>query len=162
MEPDMEAEMVAEPVAEMATVAEMTTAATEMASGMDDMDDLLNRALGGTPAAGGTQTVMTAEPVEMEDTSALPDVPSRAAVTRALGGLMPRMRRCAGDQVGIATARIRVSNDGQVQAANIGGSPFGGTPQGSCMEDVVRTAHFPRFQRTNFDVTYPFSIRPLN
>ena len=85
-----------------------------------------------------------------------------AGVTRALGGLMSRMRQCAGDQVGIATARIRVSNDGQVQTANIGGRPFGGTPQGDCMENVVKTARFPRFTRTHFDVTYPFSIRPLN
>ena len=128
---------------------------------MDDMDDLLTRALGGTPTAGGTMTEATME-VAMEDRSSLPETPSRAAVTRALGGLMPRMRQCAGDQVGMATARLRVDNDGQVVSANIAGSPFGGTPQGACMEGVVRTARFPRFQRTHFDVTYPFSIRALN
>ena len=132
--------------------------ASAMSSGMDSMEDLLSRALGGNEPT--MEATMEAAPTPME--ANLPDVPSRAAVTRALGGLMPRMRRCAGDQVGIATARIRVGNDGQVRSVNIGGRPFGGTPQGACMEGVVRTARFPRFQRTHFDVTYPFSIRPLN
>ena len=147
VEPSMEAEPVAEPTMEQST-------------SMDDMDDLLTRALGGTPTAGGT---MTDAPMvaPMEDRSALPETPSRPAVTRALGGLMARMRQCAGDQVGMATARIRVNNNGQVISANIGGSPFGGTPQGACMERVVQTARFPRFQRTHFDVTYPFSIRAI-
>jgi hypothetical protein len=146
--PSMEAEtMAAEPT-------------MEQSSSMDDMDDLLTRALGGTPSAGGTMTEATME-VAMEDRSSLPETPSRPAVTRALGGLMARMRQCAGDQVGMATARIRVNNNGQVVSANIGGSPFGGTPQGACMERVVQTARFPRFQRTHFDVTYPFSIRAI-
>lgn len=145
--PSMEAETAEEPTMEQST-------------SMDDMDDLLTRALGGTPTAGGTMTEATMAPA-MEDRSSLPETPSRAAVTRALGGLMPRMRQCAADQEGMATARIRVNNDGQVVSANIGGSPFGGTPQGACMERVVRTARFPRFQRTTFDVTYPFSIRAI-
>lgn len=148
--------------AETAETAETMEAEPTMeTSSMDDMDDLLTRALGGTPTAGGTMTEATME-VAMEDRSSLPETPSRAAVTRALGGLMPRMRQCAGDQVGMATARIRVNNNGQVVSSNIGGSPFGGTPQGACMERVVRTARFPRFQRTHFDVTYPFSIRAIN
>ncbi|MEM9865453.1 MAG: hypothetical protein AAF938_27855 [Myxococcota bacterium] len=147
------------PPSEMAASA---MGASTMEPAGDDMDDLLNRALGGTPTAGGTRTVPTMDAAPMEDRSNLPETPSRAAVTRALGGLMPRMRQCAGDQEGIATARLRVNNNGQVVSANIGGRPFGGTPQGSCMEGVVRTARFPRFQRTHFDVTYPFSIRQLN
>jgi len=92
----------------------------------------------------------------------LPESPSRSVVTRVLGGLMGRMRRCAGDQVGMANARIRISNDGTVASVSIAGSPFGGTPQGSCMEGVVRRAHFPRFRRPTIDLTFPFSIRPLN
>lgn len=158
----MDSSMEAEAEAEATMVAETMEAEPTMeTSSMDDMDDLLTRALGGTPTAGGTMTEATME-VAMEDRSALPETPSRSAVTRALGGLMARMRQCAGDQVGMATARIRVNNNGQVASANIGGSPFGGTPQGTCMERVVRTARFPRFQRTHFDVTYPFSIRPIN
>ena len=40
----------------------------------------------------------------------------------ALGPLMSRIRRCAGDQVGIATAAILVKNDGSVATASVGGS----------------------------------------
>ncbi len=127
-------------------------------TGMSSVEDLLDRAIGGNAPAPTMEA-----PAEMEAAPAnLPETPSRASIARALGGLTSRMRQCAGDQVGLATARIRVSNDGQVQTANIGGSPFGGTPQGACMENVVKTARFPRFSRPYFDVTYPFSIRPLN
>jgi len=124
---------------------------------VDGLDDLPNSALGGTPAAGGTRTVATAMEAAptMEN---LPEIPSAAAVRRALGGLMPRIRRCAGDQVGLAAARIRVRNDGSVKAVSIEGPPFGGTPQGSCMERVIRGARFPHFSRRHFDVVYPFSI----
>ncbi len=154
----MEAET--EAAEEEATMEAETEAAEEETGGMHSVEDLLDRAIGGNAPA----PTMEEEPAPtMEASNAnLPETPSRAAVTRALGGLMSRMRQCAGDQVGIATARIRVSNNGQVQSANIGGRPFGGTPQGDCMERVVKTARFPRFTRSHFDVTYPFSIRPLN
>lgn len=162
--PTMETVVTMEDPAPAAMVAAMTAPMTEMAAAMTDrdMDDLLDSALGGRPTAGGTMTEPTMMAAAMEDTANLPETPSRAAVTRALGGLMPRIRRCAGDQVGLATARLRVRNDGSVASANVGGSPFGGTPQGACMERIVRTARFPRFRRTTFDVTYPFSIRALN
>ena len=42
----------------------------------------------------------------------------------------------------------------------IGGSPFGGPPQGPGREGVVRGAHFPPFKQVSFRITYPFSIRP--
>ena len=141
-----------------AMAAEPATAAEP--SRMDSMEDLLDRALGGMAAAPAA-----AAPSAMEaaaDPANLPDAPDRAAVSRALGGLMPRIRQCAGDQVGLATARIRVANDGSVSSVSIGGSPFGGTPQGTCMEGVVQTARFPRFRQSHFDVTYPFAIRPAN
>jgi hypothetical protein len=148
-----------EPTMEVAMVEETMEAAMEasMDSGMSSVEDLLSRALGGMEAEPTMAAVMEAA---MDEN--LPDVPSRSAVTRALGGLMSRMRQCAGEQEGLATARIRVRNDGTVASVNIGGRPFGGTPQGECMERIVRTARFPRFRRTNFDVTYPFSIRQLN
>jgi hypothetical protein len=53
-----------------------------------------------------------------------------------------------------------VRSDGTVGSVSVGGSPFGGTPQGSCMEGVIRGATFPRFRQSTFRVTYPISIRP--
>ncbi len=150
--------------AEAPTMESAMESSMASASAMNDMDDLLSAALGGTPVAGGTQTQaipMQAAPTPMEDRSSLPETPSRTAVTRVLQGLIPRMRRCAGDQNGVANARLRVNNNGEVISANVGGSPFGGTPQGACMQGVIRTARFPRFQRSHFDVTYPFSIRQI-
>lgn len=145
------------------TMATVAPAMEESASTMErNMDDLLNSALGGQPAMGGAQTVATMTPAATMADPNLPDTPSRSAVSRALGGLMGQIRRCAGDQVGLANARIRVRNDGTVASVSIAGSPFGGTPQGACMERVVRQARFPRFRRSNFDITFPFSVRPLN
>lgn len=128
-------------------------------SGMRSIDDLLSGAgISGAAMAAAAPAMMAEAAPAMED---LPDTPSRAVTTRVLAGLMPRMRQCAGDQVGVAVARLRVANDGSVRSANVGGRPFGGTPQGACMERALRGARFPRFQRPTFDLTYPFSIRPL-
>jgi hypothetical protein len=55
---------------------------------------------------------------------------------------------------------VVVRSDGTVGSVSVGGSPFGGTPQGSCMEGVIRGATFPQFRQTTFRVTYPISIRP--
>ena len=72
---------------------------------------------------------------------------------------MGRIRACAGDQVGLALSTIVVNNDGHVATVAVGGSPFGGTPQGACMEGVIRQASFPPFRASNFRVSYPFNIR---
>ncbi len=73
---------------------------------------------------------------------------------------MSRLRECAGEQVGTANAAIMLRNDGTVGSVSVGGSPFGGTPQGSCMEGVIRGASFPAFRQSTFRVSYPISIRP--
>jgi hypothetical protein len=53
-----------------------------------------------------------------------------------------------------------VRSDGVVASVAVAGSPFGGTPQGSCMEGALRSARFPAFRQTQFRVQYPMSIRP--
>lgn len=129
-----------------------------------EMNSLLDEALGGAPAAGGTRTTPTAAAAPAATAPAapagpLPTTPSQSDVQRTLGRLLPAIRQCAGDQVGLAMATILVRNDGNVASSSIAGAPFGGTPQGACMEGVVRTAHFPPFRQTTLRVTYPFSIR---
>lgn len=59
----------------------------------------------------------------------------------------------------MANAAIILRNDGSVASVSVGGSPFGGTPQGACMERVIRTARFPAFRANTFRLSYPFNIR---
>lgn len=128
----------------------------------NELDDLLNSALGDRNAADGDPLLAGMSARMNEPAEELPEKPSRTTTTRILNGLLPRMRRCADGQVGTANGRIRVSNEGRVVSASVSGSPFGGTPQGSCMEDVIRTARFPRFSDPHMDVSYPFTIRAIN
>jgi hypothetical protein len=72
---------------------------------------------------------------------------------------MPQIRQCAGDQVGMANASILVRGDGSVASVSVGGQPFGGSPQGACMEGALRGARFPQFSQSTFRVNYPFNIR---
>jgi hypothetical protein len=134
------------------------------------LDGVLDQALGGRPDRTGTRTVpvggeasgssiRAATPTASPAAGDLPETPSQSDVRRVLGQLMPQIRACAGEQVGIAVATIIVRNDGTVASVAIGGSPFAGTPQGSCMEGALRSASFPRFRAPTFRVQYPISIR---
>lgn len=126
------------------------------------VSNILDQALGGRPNREGTGTTGAApsrRPPSGGGGADLPDTPSRGDVARTLGRLMGRIRACAGDQVGLAPSRIIIRNDGSVATASVGGSPFGGTPQGACMEGVIRGAHFPPFRRATFSMNYPFSVR---
>jgi hypothetical protein len=155
--------------AEVASAPTMTAVAMEAAAPSMDtggaLDSVLDMALGGRPAEGGTQTVpnMEAAPtMEAAPAGDLPTAPSRGDVARTLGRLMPQIRQCAGDQVGLANATILVRSDGSPASVSIGGHPFGGTPQGACMEGVLRGAAFPPFRQSTFRVNYPFAIRATN
>lgn len=133
------------------------------AQGDGQLDDVLDQALGGRPNREGTAAAASSAPARAAEEPAaqanLPPTPSRGDIARVLGALMPRIRQCAGDQVGMALATILVRNDGSVATVAVGGNPFGGTPQGACMEGAIRTATFPRFQQSTFRVSYPFNIR---
>jgi hypothetical protein len=132
-----------------------------------NIDSMLDDALGGRPNREGTQTeqapraerpAQQAQPAAQNNAD-LPSEPDRAQVARTLGRLMPRIRTCAGDQVGMAMAGIVISGDGSVATVNVSGSPFGGTPQGACMEGAIREARFPAFRGQSHRVNYPFNIR---
>jgi len=72
--------------------------------------------------------------------------------------MLSQIRGCAGEQVGMVTFTLMVRSDGTVVSSSASGSPFGGTPQGSCMEGVLRGAHFPAFRQAQFRVQYPMRI----
>jgi hypothetical protein len=125
------------------------------------MDNMLDEALGHSNREGTqTQAPQQAAPAPAPAPAGnLPAQPSRNDIARTLGRLMPQIRQCAGDQVGMALATIMVRNDGSVASVSVGGNPFGGTPQGGCMEGAIRGAHFPAFQQSSFRVSYPFNVR---
>jgi hypothetical protein len=79
-------------------------------------------------------------------------------VRSTLGRLSNAMKACAAGQTGVATATLIVRSNGKVASASIGGSPFGGTPQGRCMEGVLRRAEFERFSNPTTRIQYPFRI----
>ena len=166
----MQAAAAAEPAAgaaEQASAREAGSqpAAAQPAESGHQLDSVLDNALGGRPAQGGTRTVASERPAASGSASAsasaaLPDTPPRSDVSRTLGRMLPQIRQCAADQVGLANATIIVRNDGTVGSVSIGGHPFGGTPQGACMEGVIRRAQFQPFRQSTFRITYPFAIRP--
>ena len=162
----------AEPAAQEGAAAQGATRAQASGStaeqpaqpeGGNRLDSVLDDALGGRPAAGGTRTVPSERPAASGGAAAsadLPETPSRGDVARVLGRLLPQIRQCAADQVGLANATILVRNDGAVGSVAIAGHPFGGTPQGACMEGVIRRAQFSPFRQSTFRITYPFALRP--
>lgn len=145
--------------------------ATPAAGTSGEMNSLLDRALGGSPVAGGTRTGAaggavtapagggTARPVAAAAAGPVPNEPGRGDIARGMGALLPGVRACAGDQVGLATATVALKSDGTVVSASVAGVPFGGTPQGACMEGVIRRARFSPFTATTFRFTYPLAIR---
>ncbi|MEZ4255196.1 MAG: hypothetical protein R3A78_05690 [Polyangiales bacterium] len=149
--------------ASAAAVVEAPKPTGEPTAGSSAIDDVLDNALGGKPAQGGVRTVPGAQAVApaapASDNSNLPNTPEQAEVSKTLSALMPALRQCAADQQGLATAMILVKNDGSVGSVSVGGFPFGGTPQGSCMEAVLKKASFKPFKQTTFSIRYPFAIR---
>ncbi len=102
-----------------------------------------------------------ATPVAAPAPATLPDTPSQGDVRRVIGGLMGRMRQCAGETAGNASTILMLRSDGTVASAAVAGPPLGGGTIGACLEGVLRSAQFPAFRQQTFRVQYPISIRPL-
>jgi hypothetical protein len=89
----------------------------------------------------------------------IPLKPAREDVLKAMQALLPAIRDCAQGQLGLATVSMVVSNAGKIQMVGLTGQPFGGTASGQCMEHVVMSAQFPRFQQPSFRVQFPFLLQ---
>lgn len=128
------------PPAPAAPVHQWETGSHEEAAIDRDLDTLLDSALGG-PAE--------ATPGEAP-TEALPPTPTARQVRTTLDALAGEVRQCA--ESGDVTARIVISGPtGRVSSASVSGSA-----RAACMERVLRTARFPRFERERFTVLYPY------
>ena len=122
------------------------------------LDSVLDQALGTSRTPPPSTTARAPAGARTAPAGDLPDQPSQTDVRRVLGGMLSQIRGCAGEQVGMVTFTLMVRSDGTVVSSSASGSPFGGTPQGSCMEGVLRGAHFPAFRQAQFRVQYPMRI----
>ena len=116
------------------------------------IDTLLDQALTSGGVAGPVS------PAPRAKGSGLPDLPPRTAVATVFGSLFARVRFCAGNRSGVAIAHVVVRHDGRVSSARITGAPFSNAASGACMEGVIRSAQFPAFEQSTFNVTYPFQL----
>lgn len=87
----------------------------------------------------------------------LPETPTRDNVQSALDAKRDEVLACAAGMHGVAEVDLTVSNNGAVTHAVVAGD-FAGTPAGSCIARVVRTARFAPFSKPRFRVLYPFSL----
>lgn len=119
----------------------------------DEIDNLLDVA-----AFGGSRT----DDSDSGGGGGGPDLPkklSRSQVTTTLRKLNSRVQRCYHrlKQKGTVQIKLKINSTGHVGSAKATGK-FGGTPTGSCVSKVVRSAKFPRFSGPSMSLTYPFLL----
>jgi hypothetical protein len=133
---------------ERATTMEDAPAAMTSSS-MGNIDDLLDRALGG----GSMASAMEAAPAAMSN---LPEQPGRDDVARGLRSVAAAVERCGGGSPGVANAAITFANTGRVSSVNVTGVP---PAVQSCVARTVRGARVQPFSRPTFNVNFPFRVR---
>lgn len=133
-----------------ATAMEEAPAAMSTAMGGGNIDDLLDRALGG----GNTMAAaMAAAPAAM---ASGPEQPNRDDVGRALRSVSARVESCGGGTAGVANAAITFGSSGRVSSVNVTGVP---PAVQSCVARGVRSAQVQPFTRPTFNVNFPFRVR---
>ena len=72
--------------------------------------------------------------------------------------LQPQIAACVPDRAGAVTVDLSVAGPtGDVSEATVAGE-LHGTPEGDCIENVVRATTFPHFRRPTLRISYPFSL----
>jgi predicted Zn finger-like uncharacterized protein len=133
-----------------ATAMEEAPAAMSTAMGGGNIDDLLDRALGGGSPMTAT---MESAPAAMSN---LPEQPNRDDVGRALRSVSSRVEDCGGGTAGVANAAITFASSGRVSSVNVTGVP---PAVQSCVARGVRSAQVQPFSRPTFNVNFPFRVR---
>jgi hypothetical protein len=87
----------------------------------------------------------------------LPDRPSREQVVGVMDSVRGDVTKCTGGRAGIAELTLTVRASGQVTYALVNGT-FAGTPEGSCIANVLRAAKFPAFRDPVLRVNYPLQL----
>lgn len=111
----------------------------------DDIDALLERALRGGGAVEATRPT-------------LPELPTRGQVASAMRSVSGAVQACAPDADGVATARAVVDGpSGAVTGVTVGGAGLDG-PVRACIAQQIEGVRFPRFERTAFQVSFPYVL----
>jgi predicted Zn finger-like uncharacterized protein len=121
--------------------------------GSPDIDDLLTGAISAKKAAPKEEA---AAPAAAEESTGggLPSTPSREQMKAAYGQATGKASKCKGP--GLATASITISGkSGRATSVNVAGVDG---PAKSCVEKAVRSTSFPKFQKDNFEVKFPFKL----
>ena len=90
----------------------------------------------------------------------LPQRLSRNQVRMTLRPIAKKVRQSCSkyvDKPVLVIASITVANTGKVTTVSVTGGP---EQANKCVEDIVKTAKFPRFREKVFNVRYPFNLRP--
>jgi hypothetical protein len=84
---------------------------------------------------------------------------SQADISSVMGNVQKKAGDCARryNDRGIAELKLTVSKEGKISAVSLGGK-MAGTQIGSCVEEVVRAAEFPKSAGLKFD--YRLNVRP--
>jgi hypothetical protein len=89
--------------------------------------------------------------------AALPQTPTREQVVAGFEAVQDQLVQCAAGKHGVAQIDATIASSGRISHALVGGE-FTGSPEGSCMARVVRTAPFPQFRQPTLKVSYPVAL----
>ncbi|MBN2528848.1 MAG: hypothetical protein JXR76_20830 [Deltaproteobacteria bacterium] len=100
------------------------------------------------------ETVALAEPQ-----SAIPELPTKAAVRAAMKKVLPMMKSCRSDKAGKLVVQLVVSGaTGKVMSSQVIDETFRGTATGLCVARAVQSARLPIFQKEQLTIKYPFEL----
>jgi predicted Zn finger-like uncharacterized protein len=137
----------------------------EKLSAKDSIDDLLSgdakpKKSGSSAGAsidelldGAVSGKKSAPKPEEKPASNLPQTPGRDEMLAALGKAKTKAAKCKGP--GVATAQIQIAGSGKVTSVKVTGAEG---PGAACVEKAVRSTSFPKFQKDNFEVKFPFKL----
>jgi hypothetical protein len=125
----------------------------------DPIDALIGSALAQPETSGASARAPATNDLPDTGARALPELPSRTEVSRAMDAVAGLVRRCGGEAGGRLVIEIRVSGaTGRVRDAKTVDGQWSGTSAGACAARAVRVAKLPRFAANDLVVRYPFDI----
>ncbi len=80
----------------------------------------------------------------------------RSDVQKGMSRVAGRVKRCGQGKKGSITLKVVIGSNGKVVSANPSGS-FSGSPVGTCAARAVKSARFPKSQKS-LTVSYPFKL----
>jgi hypothetical protein len=130
--------------------------------GRSSVDELIDAAVRGPSAKGSGEAVKDrafGNTLPGSVAVELPLKPPRSSVRQVMGSLHQTVRRCGGEPYQRLVVELTVSGStGRVTAARTVDRIHAGTSVGACAAQAVRLARFPKFQRDEVVIKYPFDL----